>query len=299
MSLPIARSGQGPFRYRRVDGAPLSKAELAHAKSVYVPPTYTDVRISARPQKLLASARDSKGREQRVYSKGWKESRSKQKFARMSALGKALPRIEAALADPAKLPPEQRDAALALALSRHCAMRPGSTQSVRENGHYGATTLLRKHLSVRGPNLAVLEFPGKKGVANSCAVRKPKLVRALADAKKSAARERRTALFHTGAESVNRFLKRYGEFSAKDLRTWGANEELVRALRRVQFKDETPKQQLKRAVASVAAHLNNTPSVARSSYLDPKLLEAFERDPKAFRQRFRGNVRAALLRWWR
>jgi len=294
--LDVIRTGLGssksPFKFRSAQGKRLALKELAHARSVYVPASYTQVRIASRPQKLLAKARDGGGKEQRFYSKEWSRKRKLEKYKRLARLGEALPRIDRAISQLERLPLERRDAALALGLSRLCGMRPGSKVSERESGHYGATTLQRDQVRFRGARLAILDFPGKKGVQNVCEVQNPKWVKALKSAKQRATSEKRSNLLNTSTASVNRFLKEFGDFSAKDLRTWNANEAFARA---ALSEGSTPKE----AIAKAAAKLNNTPAVVKSSYIDSRLVELFQNEPKRFRRQFSGNLRNALVRFWK
>lgn len=68
------------------------------------------------------------------------------------------------------------------------------------------------------------------------------------------------------------------EFSAKDFRTWGgtlyACAELA-AVKRSHLKKDRAKT-VSKCVKKVAKKLGNTPAVARSSYIDPRVIEAYE-----------------------
>ena len=81
------------------------------------------------------------------------------------------------------------------------------------------------------------------------------------------------------AQHVNDYVKELlgEEFSAKDFRTWRGTVIAAHALADA---DGSTKTSRKRAAAAamreVSKHLGNTPAVARSSYIDPRVLEQFE-----------------------
>ena len=72
------------------------------------------------------------------------------------------------------------------------------------------------------------------------------------------------------------------EATAKDFRTWHATVLAAAALAETDEPGET-KASRKRAVAGamkeVAEFLGNTPTLARSSYVDPRVIDAYERGP--------------------
>ncbi len=84
------------------------------------------------------------------------------------------------------------------------------------------------------------------------------------------------------APDVNAYIKAAAgneEFSAKDFRTWSATVLTAAALAENGAADGG-KQERKRAVVSAIAeaadYLGNTPAVARSAYVDPRVIDRFE-----------------------
>jgi DNA topoisomerase I len=85
------------------------------------------------------------------------------------------------------------------------------------------------------------------------------------------------------AEDLNAAVKELiGEqYSCKDLRTWNATvlAAVILAARAVHggvpAKERTRKRVVNGALEEVAAHLGNTPAVARGSYVDPRVIERF------------------------
>ena len=83
------------------------------------------------------------------------------------------------------------------------------------------------------------------------------------------------------SDDVNTYLKEVigAEVSAKDFRTWHATVLAAVALAVSTRAADTPaarKRAVARAMSEVASHLGNTPSVARASYVDPRVIDLFE-----------------------
>jgi DNA topoisomerase-1 len=81
------------------------------------------------------------------------------------------------------------------------------------------------------------------------------------------------------AEDVNAYVKDLlGEdYTAKDFRTWRGTS--IAALALASADGSTPTRRKKSVAAvmrEVADHLGNTPAVARSSYVDPRVVDLFD-----------------------
>jgi DNA topoisomerase-1 len=78
---------------------------------------------------------------------------------------------------------------------------------------------------------------------------------------------------------VNRYLREAtgAEFTAKDFRTWAGTLLAASTLRHqaVQTSQRAATSVILRAVEHVARHLGNTPSVCRSCYIHPRVLESY------------------------
>ena len=72
------------------------------------------------------------------------------------------------------------------------------------------------------------------------------------------------------------------DFSSKDFRTWVATVLAAVELAEIDQEDLTSatarKRVVREVVSDVAAHLGNTAAVARSAYIDPRVVERFEQD---------------------
>jgi DNA topoisomerase IB len=82
------------------------------------------------------------------------------------------------------------------------------------------------------------------------------------------------------APDVNNALRAWGEgpYSAKEFRTWAATVLAAVALAREHAAGERGPRAVSRAVRQVSSALGNTPTVARASYIDPRVIDRFEHD---------------------
>jgi DNA topoisomerase I len=96
VGLTRRRAGRG-FTYHRADGTRVNDDEvLARIKALAIPPAWTDVWICPHANgHIQALGTDARGRRQYRYHDAWRERRDAEKFDRMRAFGKALPRVRA------------------------------------------------------------------------------------------------------------------------------------------------------------------------------------------------------------
>ncbi len=175
------RCGRG-FSYYMPDGSLIrDRAERAGIAAIAVSPAYVSVWITPEPQgHLQATGRDAKGRKQYRYHPDWAAQRAQRKYDGLAAFGRTLPRLRARIATGLCAPEGWRDLALAavLALLDRASLRIGNEDYARENGSYGATTLLGEHARFNGSGVT-LDFPGKRGNPVSVHLHGPRLQRAL------------------------------------------------------------------------------------------------------------------------
>ncbi len=84
------------------------------------------------------------------------------------------------------------------------------------------------------------------------------------------------AWYDLRSPDINAYLKEAtgDDFSAKDFRTWSATVLAAVALA-VSGGATSSKQAITRAVKETAHYLGNTPAVCRSSYIDPRIFDAY------------------------
>lgn len=252
-----------------------------------IPPGYHDVIISKDPSaKVQAIGFDDRGRKQYTYNKNFIAEQQKSKFNSLAKFGHTFDRIDRDANSKLRLPTTSKEKVIAviIRLIIDCGFRAGNSRYARENKTYGTSTLLCKHVEIKGKHIKI-SFVGKKNIINEGCVTSPIVRRFIVDLKRQCKPEKRlfTYLDDKNTErvvessDVNLYLKQFGEdVKAKDLRGWVANKLFM------EFwpvaKGETSKEKLKWTIGQVAARLHHTVAVCKKDYLHPDLLEAAVRD---------------------
>ena len=240
---------------------------------------------------IQAVGTDSAGRRQYRYHDLWRERRDHEKFDKMLELGSRLPALRSRVGFHLRSElSADRVLAAAVRLLDISSFRIGGEEYAEENDTYGLATLRKRHVQVNGAEM-VFDFPAKLGVRRVARVEDEAVAAVLAELK--GRRGGGSALLvyrhpnqerwrQLRSEDVNGYLKQWlGEqFSAKDFRTWNATVLAAVQLARI---DSVPHSERGRrrailgAMAEVADYLGNTPAVCRSSYVDPRVVELFNR----------------------
>ncbi|WP_026544511.1 DNA topoisomerase IB [Arthrobacter sp. 35/47] len=283
-----SRHGKG-FSYRNQRGQPLERDELRRVKELVIPPAWQEVWISPYSNgHIQAVGTDDAGRRQYIYHSAWREKKDREKFDRALDFGERLPSARRVITQHLRSNGSGRERAFAAALRivDSGALRIGSAQYAAQNGSFGVTTLRVEHVTLSGP-VITLGFPGKSGQQWDTTIEDADLAAALRpmvrreDADTMLAYRAADGSWHSiEASQLNEFLRQVtgGGFTAKDFRTWQATVVAAMELARLDLK-ATSRTARQKAVAatmrSVAEHLDNTPAIARSSYVDPRLVDRF------------------------
>lgn len=164
--------------------------------------------------------------------------------------------------------------------------RPGAEEYADENGSYGLLTLERRHVCRDGDELTFC-FVAKAGVEQEVTVRDAALSRVVAALTKRRSPDARLLATKVDgqwhavepAELNDRLRELFGmDVTAKDFRTWHATVTVAAALAatdRAESRRGRAKQ-IRAAVGEAAELLGNTVAIARSSYVDPRVVDLFE-----------------------
>ena len=283
------RSGKG-FSYRTPDGVLLAdKAELQRVRELVIPPAWKDVWIAPYANgHVQALGTDEAGRRQYIYHPAWREQKDREKFDRSLEFGARLTSARRVITQHLRSAGMTRERAFAAALRivDAGALRIGSAQYAEENGSFGVTTLRVEHVTIEGP-VITFQFPGKSGQQWDTTIEDEDLAAALRPMMRR--EEADTVLAYrtpdekwhsVDGSQLNEFLRQVtgGPFTAKDFRTWQATVVAAMELARHDL-TSTSRTSRQKAVSAtmraVAEHLGNTPAVARSSYVDPRLVDRF------------------------
>jgi DNA topoisomerase I len=283
------RRGRG-FSYQDPGGTPLTDAAtLERIRDLVIPPAWKKVWICPYPNgHIQAVGTDAAGRRQYLYHQKWQEERNEEKFDRVLEMSAALPDMRRRVSADLGRRGLERDRVLALAL--HLLdlgyFRAGSEQYAEENNSYGIATLLCEHVALN-KEAVEFDYPAKSGVRRTLLIDDPEVVRSVRALLRREGQTERLLVCRNAsgwidlhAEDLNaRFKELVGdEYTVKDLRTWHGT-----VLAAAAFVDADPpvnKTVIKRVESAVmkevAEELGNTPAVARSSYVDPRVVEGYE-----------------------
>jgi DNA topoisomerase I len=299
------RSGKG-FVFRTARGRPAPASELSRIRKLAIPPAWTDVHVApSATAKLQAVGKDKAGRWQYRYHPRFRQRQEQRKFERLVDFADALPKMRKRVARDIRSRGLGRDTVMACAIRvlSTCFMRPGSDEYARRHRHYGLTTILNKHVTVKG-DLVTFDYPGKSGQRQHREIRDRSVARIVRGMRKLPGKELFKFLADDGAvvdvkrEHLNDYIKGVmgADFTAKDFRTWAGTLICACALARVAENDPqlvaaaarskrkqgrgrktAVRKTVVEAVKETAAELGNTPAVARNSYIEPSVLSSFEK----------------------
>lgn len=284
----ISRRKQGSgFRYFDKDKEVTDKAELARIEAMVIPPAWNDVVIARSPRaKVLAAGRDAAGKLQAIYNPTFRARQEKLKFDRILRFALALPGLRRQLKKDLarKRLVKEKVLACIVTLIDQAYFRVGNETYAQENGSYGITTLRSKHMEVHGDKVT-FDFIGKSGKQHIKEITDHQIASIVKKLDELPGYEifryqdNKGHMHDIDSGDVNEYIREHmgEEFSAKDFRTWGGTLVATTAL----IESERPhhKKQREKLVAEVvkqvADKLGNTPAVARSSYIDPRVISAY------------------------
>jgi len=232
-----------------------------------IAPAYTDVYINLDKSAILeAVAKDSKGRTIYLHTKKHKEKASGSKFKRIQQMEAAYPAI---IERVKKHFPKVEEAQVLYLIDKTRFRVGGEGDTKAEVQAYGATTLKPEHVSVTDDKVK-FDFIGKKGV------HQVKIVDDSLLAQMIRKRLNRNRLFQTDEGHVLSYLRtlpRAKSLKVSDFRPFYGTRmarELMASMPKPKTKKEF-KQAQKTIATAVSEDLGNTPSVALSSYIDPRI----------------------------
>lgn len=255
-----------------------------------IPPAWHDVWVCHDERgHVQATGRDARGRKVYRYHPRFRRRRETDKYARLARVGHALPRIRRAVARDLARPGVPRDKVLALVvrLLELTQMRVGTEAYAEANRSFGLTTLRGRHATVAGSGIR-FRFRGKSGQVHDLRLHDRRLAGLVRRCQELPGQQLFEWLDDDGrphrvdSDDVNDYLRRASgdeTISARDFRTWAGSVLALRALRRAgdPGTDHARTRQVAGAVDEVAVRLGNTRTVARASYIHPRVIDAWER----------------------
>ncbi len=284
------RAGRG-FAYYDVDGSLIRDERVDRVKQLAIPPAWKDVWICPWPNgHIQAVGTDAAGRRQYRYHEQWRLKRDAAKHERVVEIAHQLPDVRDQVVAALRTRGLNRERVLACAvrLLDLGAFRVGSEQYAEDNGTYGLATLRREHVSVRGERV-YFHYTAKGGLDREVELLDQPTATVLRQLLERPAELGQELLGYPLADGswhdvtsdeINAYLKEVSgaEITAKDFRTWTATVLMAASLA------EAPKptsktarnKVVKEAYVKVSEQLGNTPTVAKNSYVDPRVVDRWE-----------------------
>lgn len=285
----ITRHGAGTgYFYRTPDGERITdKQAIQRITSLAIPPAWTDVWICVSPHgHLQATGRDARNRKQYRYHPKWREIRDETKYEHMIAFGAALPSIRDRVAsDLGKqgLPREKVLAAI-VRLLETTLIRIGNDQYAKENKSFGLTTMRDRHADISGSSVT-FTYEGKSGIEHEVVLHDKRLATIVKRCQDLPGQELFQYVDEDGERQsidsgdVNAYLKDISgeDFTAKDFRTWAGTVLAAESLAGFEAvdSDASAKQNVVKAIESVASRLGNTAAICRKCYVHPAIIDAY------------------------
>lgn len=281
------RTGSG-FRYVMPDGSAPDAQTQKRIQTLAVPPAWTQVWITTTPAgHIQAVGIDARGRHQYRYHPAWRAEQQGHKFDRIVHLAAVLPAARKRVTRDLRQNEDGHTQMLAVAFRflDDAAPRVGSISYLEEYGSRGLTTLLQRHASVDGPRV-LLHFPAKSHRNDNMHMTDADLAVVVAGLLTDQPDNRllRYTLagrhHHLDEYAVNDYIRDVtgDHFTAKDFRTLRGTVVAAQTLAHTGAANTQAARHAAEINATKAASdaLQNTPAVARSAYIDPRVFTAYD-----------------------
>jgi len=294
------RHGRG-FTYRDAAGKTVKDRALRQRfDALVIPPMWSEVWICIDDNgHLQSTGRDDKVRKQYLYHPLWDTVRDQAKFDAMIGFAEALPALRAQIEQDLDAAPLSRANVLAavVKLLETTLIRVGNSRYAKLNKSYGISTLRSKHVSETDHGLA-FDFVGKSAKSHHIELQDERLIDIVQACSELPGYQVFKYLDKHGDKQVvdstdiNNYLREHtcdsnDKYSAKDFRTWMASvlaasylyDEMT-GLEGDELLASEPDSRARQTlvtemVKNVADELGNTPSVCRTSYIHPVIIEQF------------------------
>ncbi|MFY0408838.1 DNA topoisomerase IB [Solicola sp. PLA-1-18] len=284
----VAR-GKG-FSYLDETGERLPPEHVARCKALVIPPAWQEVWICRYDNgHIQATGMDDAGRKQYRYHDQWRVQRDMEKHERVLTVARNLPDARKIVREDLDRPgmPRERALATAFRLLDMGFFRVGNEQYVTDNGSYGLSTLRKDHCVVTAESMKFC-FVAKSGKRQEIELVDDDARDALRTMRRRRGGGEELLAYRDGrkwrdiaSDDINEYVRDVigAEMTAKDFRTWHATVLAAVALAvstSVAHSRTGKKRAISRAMQEVSGYLGNTPTVARASYVDPRVIDLYE-----------------------
>lgn len=292
LNITRIKEGENFVYYDKHNKRITNKDTLERIKKLHIPPNWKNVLVSdSDTDYLQTTGIDTKGRTQYIYHPVWVSISRIEKYDRMKLFAKKLPVLmkimDKKIHDSMDLEDKEYIVSLIFRILKITHSRIGNDHFAQENNTFGLTTLQKKHVSIDSNNVRIA-FVGKKNVKQTFSFNDKLCSKILQELKKIPGER----LFKTKSQDcitsndINNCIRSImGEdFSAKDFRTYAANELFLKSIHEKDIPSGTTqmKKIINECYDEVAEELGNTRSICKTSYVMPIISEKYKEDPKKF-----------------
>lgn len=268
------------------------RAEIDRLNAIALPPAYRDAWFSPSPDAhILATGVDARGRKQYRYHPQFRARKESEKYRNCRAFGERLPALRRRVARDlrGRMPTAGRAIAAVVRLLDKAHARVGNDAYARDNGSFGATTLLGRHARTQGGAVR-LRYKAKSGREREVALSDASLARFVRQMQDLPGQRLFQYLDGEGqphpitSDDANAYIRESmgDDFTARHFRTWGASVAAFEAM--VEAEAPLP---LGALTEMVAQRLGNTPAIARKSYIHPLLIDIAQNRQVRWRKRLK------------
>jgi DNA topoisomerase IB len=233
--------------------------------------------------KALIVWKDTKGAIQSGYTPAFHEKNAQEKWKRVAKFRDKVPEVLKTFEDKlntAKQGSMEHQGALLGSIIAHTGLRPGSEKSAKKHEHYGVSTLRPEHVTIIDDKVN-FDFIGKSGKRNTATIQDATIAKVMQGYLKG--KKEGEPIFQS-----DRVVKTAGKFmpkgmKLKDMRTIKATQTAAKLLDAIPIpppltgNKAKDKLLLARAIKEVSERvaevLNNTPAIARESYIHPEVIQ--------------------------
>ena len=282
------RAGKG-FVYLDEFGDRLAAEHIQRCKMLVIPPAWEQVWICPAPNgHLQAVGTDDAGRRQYLYHEQWRLQRDRLKYDTVLRIAARLPSARRDVAKDLRLDgmPYERSLGAAFRLLDLGFFRIGGEVYAETNNSFGLATIKKEHVSIHDGSV-IFNYVAKSGQERYVALADDLVLRSVRDLLARRGGGSELLAYKDGRQwhdvssaDINDYIKAHvgEEMSSKDFRTWHGTVIAAVVLAEANEGAKTitaRKRAVSSAMKEVAGYLGNTPAVARTSYVDPRVIDLF------------------------
>lgn len=259
-------------------------------KKLGIPPAYKKVWLSKKfNNKVQAISFDKKNRRQYKYHQSFVEKGKISKYRRLKKFIKKQSTLKKKIKEDMNRPifDKKQTISYMFSIMIKTNIRVGNKKYCTENGSYGLTTMLKRHLT---PDF-VFKFKGKSGINHSLRITDNKIQKFLKRLKKIPGvelfkyKENDTFKVIT-SNDMNEYLQEtIGEdFTCKDFRTLSSNLYFIKYIRQLEIpvNKTSIKKNITQSLNKTAEKLGHNRSTSKNSYVSPKIIKKYVKYPNTF-----------------